>query len=942
LVDGTLTPGDGEVSTSYNLDRLGRTVYAIDDDGSMTEQLFDGAGRMIHVKDPVGNKIDRSFDDNDSLVKMVEWDIYPNGSYRSFETYSVLDSLNRVLSTTDNIGRTERLAYDSRGYMVHRSDATASLSSQYINGRQVNNPGNTTSRKVDGFGRIVREDSDLRVGGTGDGLIDSPTYNVDGRSTRTFEYDRNSRLLVATDDSWNETAYEYDALDRLVLIRYQDDTEFTQAFDGNDNIESWTDARGAHAELEYDDKNRLIEVNATVSGSVVGTTKLVYEYDGLDRMTRSTDSVDGIFPSSNDWVNEYTWDALGRAKTQKQNNRTVTNAWREESKKTATGYTSGVTVQYAYDAIERATTVTQGVQLASFSYAGKDRLLQRSDYAGVVQRYHSGSWDDSAHYDGARRPVKLEFVKGAALLTGIEHGFDRANNRLYTRRLHNASRGDNFVYDSMYRLGTWERDVPAASVGVPGGSSFKARHTFELDGVHSRHRTTRALPNQIPVPTVITVDGVHNYTAKQQGIGPQFTTWGQTFDFNGNKTAFTDQGTHPTYKYDFLNRLRVIEQGTEKVEFDFDAEGRRVRTKVTGLTGYPATTEFIHDGQHVIEELNANGQCLRRFYYGDNLDELVGYENLSFYPGPGSYFYEQDSAGDVVAIHDASGNVVERYTYGAYGSVFFATSASVVKNIERSDYGNPYCFKGLRYENYYDALYYVRARFLDCADGTFMQRDPIGVWGDRVSMGSPKAYSGGNPTNWEDPFGKEVFAFTRNLAGNTCGPNHCATVITPTGSGHKPEDAANAAKSGTATSYGGHDTSANGDGNIDIRKNDPKDMGQGDVSDPHFDEIPAPENCPQEDWDAAFKEAGEDAMKEFGGTEYFPEKDKDGNLTGKNTCGVRRFRGKNKKDYAAIGIGVNCRDINAWIIDRAVEILKKKGKLPKDYRYKAPKIRKWW
>jgi RHS repeat-associated protein len=758
LTDGTLTPGDGKVTTVFNHDRLSRTVYIIDDDTSKSERLFDGAGRLIKETDPVGNVAEIGHDDNDNVVEVTERDIYPNATFRGFETFRVLDALNRVISSTDDIGHTERFLYDSRDHVVQRSDAVASLSPNYINGRQVNNPGNTTTFQVDGLGRVLFEESDLRVGGSGDGGLDSPTYNPDGRSRRTFTYDGNSLVRVATDDNGNPTEYEYDTLDRLKTIIYADDTQFTQAFDGNDNVLSWTDAVGSQCYNTYDDRNRLIAANATTTpASVVGTTALRYEHDGLDRLTKSRDSVDNVLEDSNDWVNEYTWDALNRAKTQKQNNRTVTSAWREEAKRTSVGYTSGITVQYTYDALERATVVTNatyGVQLAAYWYAGKDRLLQRSDYGGVVQRLHDGAWNDATYYDGARRPIKLEFKKGSALLTGIEHGFDRAHNRLHTRRLHDSSKGDNFVYDSMYRLVSWERNVPAVSVGYPGGANFQARHGFELDGAHSRHRTTKAVNgSQLSVPTVITVDDVHNYDTKKKGIGPQYTTWNQAFDLNGNKTAFTDQGTHPTYKYDCWDRLRVIEQGSQKVEFDYDAEGRRVRTKVTGLTGYPSTTEFVHDGEHVIEELDGGGACLRRFYYGDDLDELVGYENLAFYPGQGAYFYEQDSAGNVIAIHDGFGNVVERYNYGAFGSPFFETPLNAVKSVVQSDFGNPYLFQGLRYEDYYDALYYVRARFLDCTDGSFMQRDPLGVWGDYFNLGNLKAYCGGNPANWHDPLG---------------------------------------------------------------------------------------------------------------------------------------------------------------------------------------------
>ncbi len=755
LTDGSLTPNDGKVSTVLNHDRLSRTIYIIDDDMSRTERLYDGATRKIKETDPVENIVEFGYDDNDNLVKTVEKDIYPNASYRQFEYFNVVDALNRIKSTTDNIGRTDRFGYDSRDNLINRSDAVASLSSQSINERQVNNPGNTTTIKVDGLGRVVKEESELRVGGTGDGALDSPAYNPDGRSTRTFTYDKNSRVCFATDDKGNATEYQYDTLDRLQTAIYANGTQLTRNYDGNDNVVFWQDAVGSQVYITYDDKNRPTAGDATIPSSVVGTTKIRYEYDGLDRLTKSIDSVDNQLGNGNDWVNEYTWDALNRKKIQSQNNRAVTTAWREESKKTSIGYTSGVTIQYAYDALERATSVTQGAQqLASYSYAGKDRLLERTDNSGVAQRYHDGTWNDTSYYDGARRPTKVDFKKGAVLLTGIEHGFDRANNRLYTRRLHHGSRGDNFVYDSMYRLTLWEEDVAATWVGTPGGTSFDSRTTFELDGAQSRRRFTKATADdEVPVPTVITVNNVHNYVSKKKGFGPFYTITNQAFDLNGNKTAFTDQGAHSVYKYDFLNRLRVIEKESKKVEFEYDAEGKRVRTRVTGLGGYPAITEFMHDGQHVIEELDGSGACLRRFYYGDNLDELVGYENLAFYPGTGTYFYEQDSASDVIAIHDVAGIVVERYSYGAFGFPTFETPLSVEKSVGKSDFGNPYLFKGLRYEAHFNPLYYVRARFQDPNDGTFMQRDPIGIWGDRVNVGNSKTYCGSNPVNWIDPLG---------------------------------------------------------------------------------------------------------------------------------------------------------------------------------------------
>ena len=64
-----------------------------------------------------------------------------------------------------------------------------------------------------------------------------------------------------------------------------------------------------------------------LASALVGTTHQRYEYDGLDRLTESVDSVDGILGDGNDWVNEYTWAALGRNKTQRQNNALSAFVW---------------------------------------------------------------------------------------------------------------------------------------------------------------------------------------------------------------------------------------------------------------------------------------------------------------------------------------------------------------------------------------------------------------------------------------------------------------------------------------------------------------------------------------------------------------------------------------------------------------------------------------
>ena len=59
----------------------------------------------------------------------------------------------------------------------------------------------------------------------------------------------------------------------------------------------------------------------------------------------------------------------------------------------------------------------------------------------------------------------------------------------------------------------------------------------------------------------------------------------------------------------------------------------------------------------------------------------------------------------------------------------------------------------LKAERHHAELYYYRYRMFNPKDGQFMQRDPIGVWGDPANFGNGYALCAGNPWNGLDPMG---------------------------------------------------------------------------------------------------------------------------------------------------------------------------------------------
>ena len=131
-------------------------------------------------------------------------------------------------------------------------------------------------------------------------------------------------------------------------------------------------------------------------------------------------------------------------------------------------------------------------------------------------------------------------------------------------------------------------------------------------------------------------------------------------------------------------------------------------------------------------------------------------------------YYVQDVLGNVVALTDGTGAGVEGYLYQAYGSPTVVRPGSngvldwgiddeVVSEwsgIESASlYGNPFLYTGQPYDADL-GLYYYRARYYDPAEGRFLSRDPIGVWGDANNLGNAYAYVADNPLNNRDPTGQ--------------------------------------------------------------------------------------------------------------------------------------------------------------------------------------------
>ncbi len=236
-------------------------------------------------------------------------------------------------------------------------------------------------------------------------------------------------------------------------------------------------------------------------------------------------------------------------------------------------------------------------------------------------------------------------------------------------------------------------------------------------------------------------------------------------DATGNLTRNASD-TLDRYTWDFDNRLAtadVDQDGTAECGYQYDARGRRVSKTVPDgeasvTTVFVGTIQSLAHSPHamqVLAEYAADAVPAspeRKFVYAEYIDEpimMLATNGAATTP----YYYHQNSLYSVAALTDATGAVVERYAYSAYGKPIFLDANANLLDPQTSSIGTPYLFTGRRLDEE-TGLYYYRARMYDAELGRFVGRDPIGYEAGDWSL---YRYVFGSPLNHRDPSGASWF-----------------------------------------------------------------------------------------------------------------------------------------------------------------------------------------
>ena len=235
---------------------------------------------------------------------------------------------------------------------------------------------------------------------------------------------------------------------------------------------------------------------------------------------------------------------------------------------------------------------------------------------------------------------------------------------------------------------------------------------------------------------------------------------GALHDTAGNITNLLRGTTALRMSWNTLGQLTSVTTNNVPAEsYAYDPLGRRVKTTTGGTTIY-----HVYSGKECAADLDSSGNPLRSYTFGQGIDNLLA---VTVYAtgATNTYYAVKDHLSSVQALVNASGVIVESYTYDAWGNTTIKNAGGSV--ITASAYGNRYMFQGREYSTV-TGLYNFRARWYAPTIGRWLSKDPIGLEGGLNLY----AFCGNCPVMFRDPKGLEweVFPSTGGIVGYSFDP----------------------------------------------------------------------------------------------------------------------------------------------------------------------------
>ena len=615
-------------SVLFARDSLGRITTITDPNGNVITYEYDFYGDLVATTDQVGNTSRMTYNSNHGLVNLYD----PNGDRPARNEY---DANGRLAAIIDAEGNRMEFTHDIAGR------------TEIVRDRN----GNPTVYEYDDRGNIVRE---INPGG----FEETRTFDADGNvlqqtdalgNVTTFTYDALGNPLSKSDALGNVTTTTFNARNQPLTETDANGNVTTRVYDARGNETSQTDALGNATANTYDGQgNRL--TTTTAAGQ-----SLAYSYDAAGNATTYVDFAGN--------TTSYTYDANGNRLTESMD-------WTD-----ASGTPVVVTTRYTYDALNRLIEEQDplgNIQRTEYNAIGEisatvDKNGNRTEHAydarkNLIRKSFADGTEEVFTYDPEKNRTSITGRNGAT----TTYSYDFANR--LTRIVHPDGTEQRNEYDAAGRKvagidGRGSRteftfDAAGRLIAVTDAPGNTTTHSLDVNG--NVFATTDANGNV----TQFVYDDLNRVI---QTIFADGSTTAKSYDSVGQVVSETDQAGNTTlYGYDALRRLTSVTNALGGVTaYTYDEMGNR-------------TSQSDAQGRVTTWTYDAMGRVLSRAL-------PLGQTETFTYDPAGNLLSQTDFAGQTTSYqYDANhrriraefaGGAVSTYTYNPTGRLLSVTDA---------------------------------------------------------------------------------------------------------------------------------------------------------------------------------------------------------------------------------------------------------------------------
>ncbi|WP_428243672.1 DUF6531 domain-containing protein, partial [Gynuella sp.] len=558
-----------QYTTHYQYDGLGNRISVEDNNGALTEFVYNADGLLASRTDTYGQVTQFQYDQNNNQVVVVIGAQLPE-LRRQILKY-VFDEENQLIVQTDAEGAESRYGYDAVGNRIAVVDAL----------------GYTTEYEYDHNNRVVREIKPA---------VADPATGEEQRYTIEYGYDNNGNAVSVRNENGATTHVYFDKNNRQALVEDANGvfTRFTyDAIGQRTSVEIGVDiARNSQGEL-------VMAENAITGQSEYQLENLdhaqinSYVYDEFGNLIAETDGVGNALQYSNLALYQQLRESMGYERLVENlsaaDRAALQEAYTQHFTYDRVGNQTSVTdhldrtTTMTYDALNRAIKqVNAAGDSRTSRYDGNGNLVWSQDEAGRISTYQ---------YDLLNRLTTATEAAGTAVETTTTRSYDTFGNLLTQTRAAGTddARSVNYSYDLNNRM--------LSQTNEEGHTSH-----YEYDALGQRLRITDGRGNS----TRYVYDALGR-TVKM--IDPLSFETRYEYDGVGNRIGIIDaNGHHSRYEFDPGNRListtTLMDDGEDRVTtYQYNVLGQQIEVKTAAGTAAEAITRYSYDAQGNLREV---------------------------------------------------------------------------------------------------------------------------------------------------------------------------------------------------------------------------------------------------------------------------------------------------------------------------------------------------